>query len=47
VKPELADLEWVKISYPTPFGNIDISAEKKNGETVFEVKAPEEIEIVK
>lgn len=46
VKPELADLEWVKISYPTPYGNINIKAEKKDGKTVFNVTAPKEIEII-
>ena len=47
ISPNLADLEWVKISYPTPFGNIDISAKKNNGKTEFEVTAPDEIEIVR
>ena len=47
INPELADLEWIKISYPTPFGNIDISAEKKDGKTEFDVTAPKEIEIIR
>ena len=46
VNPVLADLDWMEITYPTPFGGIKISAAKKDGKTEFEVSAPKEIEIV-
>ena len=47
VKPFLGDLEWVEGSVPTPYGLIEVRAEKgPNGEVKTQVKAPKEIEIV-
>ena len=47
VKPHLGDLEWVKGSYPTPYGVIDIFCEKiSDGTLKTEVNAPEEVKII-
>lgn len=46
IKPNLASLEWVKITYPTPYGEIKICAENNGGKTEFTYNAPEEIEVV-
>ena len=45
IKPNLGDLEWAEGTYPTPYGDVFISAKKKNGETVVSVDAPNEIRI--
>ena len=48
IKPNLADLEWAKGTYPTPFGTIEVSVKKNaDGTTKVDVKAPEKIKIVK
>lgn len=46
-EPELCGLKWAEGSYPTPYGNIEISLREINGETKAEIKAPSEIEIVR
>ena len=47
IKPNLADLEWAKGSYPTPFGVIEVSAKKNaDGTTAVDVKAPENVKII-
>ena len=46
VNPVLADLDWVEIEYPTPYGAIKVSAHKENGETKVEISAPKEVEII-
>ena len=46
VEPKLAGLEWYHISYPTPYGNINIKCKKNNGETETEIIAPEEVEVI-
>lgn len=47
ISPNLGDLEWIKVTYPTPHGSIKISATQKNGVVNTEIDAPAEIEIVK
>lgn len=47
VKPELADLDWVKGTYPTPYGVVEIEAKRVKGEIVTNIKAPKQIEIVR
>lgn len=43
IKPNLGELKRIKVSYPTPFGNINIYADSKS----LKIDAPDEIEIVK
>lgn len=47
VSPNLGNLEWIKIKYPTPYGGIIISAAQKDGRTETEIIAPDEVEIVR
>lgn len=44
VKPNLCGLDWIRGTYPTPFGKVEIYADKDGK---VEVKAPDEIEIVR
>ncbi len=44
--PNLGDLEWIDVKYPTPYGLISIFAQKVNGEVVTKIDAPQPIEIV-
>lgn len=46
IKPDLADLEWVKGTVPTPYGVIEVCAKKTDGKTVLEYKAPEGISVI-
>lgn len=46
VRPNPAGLDWFNISYPTPYGNVNIKYENKNGKETVEIKAPEQVEIV-
>lgn len=46
VSPNLGNLEWVNIEYPTPYGNIVIKCRKEHGDTILDVSAPKEIEVV-
>ena len=46
IKPDLANLEWVKGSMPTRHGIIEVSAKKVNGETVVDIKAPAGVTII-
>ncbi len=41
VKPNMAGLGWIRGTYPTPRGNIEIYAQNKNGEIITEIKVPE------
>lgn len=45
MKPNLGDLEWAEGTYPTPYGEVHISAKKQDGEVIVSVDAPEEITI--
>ena len=47
IKPELGGLDYVKGKYPTPYGDIEIFAEKNNGKVICDIKAPEEIDVIK
>ena len=48
IEPELGDLEWAKGSYPTPYGNVEISLKRlADGKIETKVQAPEQIEILK
>ena len=44
VKPNLCGLDWIRGTYPTPFGKVEIYADKDGK---VEIKAPDEIEIVR
>ena len=47
IEPHLGDLEWVKGSYPTPYGELIISHKKREDGTIHtEVQAPTEIKII-
>ena len=46
IKPHLGDLEWVKGSYPTPYGNILVEHRMEKGKLISKVNAPKGIEIV-
>ena len=45
INPQIGDLEWVKGSYPTPYGNIEICHKKVNGKIETKVSAPKEITV--
>lgn len=47
IQPYLGDLEYVKGTYPTPYGLIHIHHKKgADGEIISEIKAPEEVTII-
>ena len=46
VNPCLGGLKRIEGAYPTPYGNIEIYAENKNGAIIKKINAPEEIEII-
>lgn len=46
INPNLAGLDWIDVSYPTAYGNIDVRAEKCGGRAATKISAPPEIEIV-
>ncbi len=46
VKPKLLGLSYIKGAYPTPFGTVEISVTKTDGEPLVEITAPEGVEIV-
>ena len=45
ITPHLGDLKWVEGTYPTPYGNIKIRHENKDGNVVSEIDAPDEIKV--
>ncbi|MBQ8588722.1 MAG: alpha-L-rhamnosidase [Clostridia bacterium] len=45
ISPGLGDLEWVRGTYPTPYGIVEIEHRKKDGKIVSEIKAPHGVEI--
>lgn len=47
IEPHLGDLEWVKGSYPTPYGNIYVEHKIENGNIVSKVSVPDGVEVVK
>ena len=44
VKPNLCGLDWIRGTYPTPFGKVEIYADKDGK---VEIKAPDGIEVVR
>lgn len=44
IKPDLCGLDWIRGTYPTPFGKVEIYADKDGK---VEINAPSEIEIVR
>ena len=44
VKPDLCGLDYIKGSYPTPFGKIEVYADKDGK---VEITAPDGVEIVR
>ncbi|MEG2381199.1 MAG: alpha-L-rhamnosidase C-terminal domain-containing protein [Oscillospiraceae bacterium] len=47
ITPNIGDLKWAEGSYPTPYGNINISHKLVDGKLKTTVDAPSEIEIVR
>ncbi len=48
IEPHLGNLEWAEGSFPTPYGDIQISHKKsENGKIITKVKAPKGVKIVK
>ncbi len=46
IKPNLGDLEWAEGVYPTPYGDVLISAKKQGGEVKVRVEAPGDVTII-
>lgn len=46
ISPNLCDLEWVKGTYPTPYGVIEVEHKNVDGKVVSTVKAPNGVEVV-
>lgn len=47
VAPQLGDLSWVKGTYPTPYGEIEIFCEKQEDGSCFtKVEAPKEVDVI-
>ena len=46
ITPKLGDLQWVKGTYPTPYGVIKIEHCMVDGKIQSKVTAPEGVEIV-
>ena len=46
IKPELSELEWLEGSVPTPFGEVKIRHEKRDGKIFTSVDAPKEIKFI-
>lgn len=48
IKPNLGDLKYIRGTYPTPYGDVKIYAEKQaDGSVKLDISAPDEIEIEK
>ena len=47
IEPHLGDLEWVKGTYPTPYGEIVVSHTKQEDGTIaMDIQAPKEVTII-
>lgn len=46
ISPNLGNLEWIKVTYPTPYGIVKIDASLENGEMKSEISAPAEVKII-
>lgn len=47
VKPNLGKLTWAKGTYPTPYGLVHVYAWREGEQTLVDITAPDEIEIMK
>ncbi|MDD4773118.1 MAG: alpha-L-rhamnosidase C-terminal domain-containing protein [Eubacteriales bacterium] len=47
IKPNLGSLNYARGTFPTPYGIIEVSAIKRNGEVILDVKSPAQVEIIK
>lgn len=45
IKPNLCELEWVRGSFPTPYGTVKIEHERDGDRIISRVDAPKEVEI--
>lgn len=45
ITPHLGDLEWVRGTYPTPYGTVTIEHRKENGKIVSKIDVPDEITV--
>lgn len=45
ISPDIGNLEWVDIKYPTPYGIVRIESSKENGQIKTKITAPDGIEI--
>ena len=45
ISPHLPNLSFAKGTYPTPYGNIEVSYRKEDGKIITEYTAPAEIEV--
>ena len=46
ITPNLCDLEWIKVKYPTPFGILLVECKKDGDKTIMNIDAPKEVEII-
>ena len=46
ISPNLGNLEWIDIEYPTPYGNVRVQSRIQNGEVKTDITVPDEIRIV-
>ena len=47
ISPHLAGLDWIKVKYPTPYGDIRVYAENTSNGVETEIDAPEAIEVIR
>ena len=47
INPKLAGLKWFEVNYPTPYGKINVRAERCGEQTKINISAPSEIEIIR
>lgn len=46
IKPKMGNLKFIKASYPTPYGVLELSIENKNGRPIISFSAPDGVEII-
>mgnify|MGYP004486253339 FL=1 len=46
IKPKMGNLKFIKASYPTPYGVLELSIENKNGRPKISFSAPDGVEII-
>ena len=46
ISPNLGDLEWIDIEYPTPYGIVRVQSKVQDGEVKTDITAPKEIKII-